>query len=193
MRRICVFCGSAFGQDPRYRAAAVDLGRLVAEKDLGLVYGGGRVGLMGVLADAALAAGGEVIGVIPEALNAREVAHRGVTELIVVPSMHTRKARMAELADAFVALPGGFGTFEELFEIITWAQLGLHSKPIGLLDVAGYFEPLQQLVERALGEGFVKPEHRDLVRMHEDPARLLDDLATRPAPQAPRVISEDQT
>src|SRR6185503_14872599 len=142
MSRLCVFCGSSPGHDPAYGAAAAQLGRVLAERGIGLVYGGGRVGLMGILADAALAAGGEVIGVIPQALLDREIGHRGLTQLRVVDSMHSRKALMGDLADGFIALPGGIGTLEELFEVWTWAQLGLHRKPCGLLDANGFYAPL---------------------------------------------------
>jgi len=160
-RRITVFCGSSGGARPAYAEAARSLGRDLAQRGIGLVYGGGCVGLMGELADAALAAGGEVVGVIPEALVAKEVAHRGLTELRVVPSMHVRKETMAALGDAFVALPGGLGTFEELFEILTWSQLGLHAKPCGLLDVDGYFDGLRALLERAQEEGFLGTTSRE--------------------------------
>jgi uncharacterized protein (TIGR00730 family) len=159
LNTICIFCGSRPGRRPDYRAAAETLGRKLAERGLGLVYGGGNIGLMGITADACLAAGGQVIGIIPDALVGREVAgreveHSGLSRLEVVDSMHTRKARMAELADGFIALPGGFGTFEELFEILTWAQLGFHGKPIGLLDVAGYYAPLLALCDQAVTEAF---------------------------------------
>jgi uncharacterized protein (TIGR00730 family) len=174
MRRICVFCGSSAGGRPAYAEAARALGRLLAAEGIGLVFGGGRVGLMGVVADAVLAGGGEAIGVIPEALLRREVGHTGLTELLVVESMHERKARMADLSDGFVALPGGFGTLEELFEVVTWAQLGIHPKPCGLLDVAGYYEPLLQLLDRGVDESFIRPQHRGLVLAETDPARLLE-------------------
>src|SRR5499426_3609877 len=174
MSRVCVFCGSQAGTNGLYRQAATDMGRLLALRGYGLVYGGGHVGLMGVIADAVLASGGQVIGVIPDSLVARELAHTGLTELEVVPSMHARKARMAELADAFIALPGGYGTFEELFEVITWAQLGLHRKPIALLNVGGYFDALKALVEHAITEGFIRSEHRDLLTIADDPGMLLD-------------------
>jgi uncharacterized protein (TIGR00730 family) len=174
MRRICVFCGSSAGGRPAYAEAARALGRLLAAEGIGLVFGGGRVGLMGVVADAVLAGGGEAIGVIPEALLRREVGHTGLTELLVVESMHERKARMADLSDGFVALPGGFGTLEELFEVVTWAQLGIHPKPCGLLDVAGYYEPLLQLLDRGVDESFIRPQHRGLVLAGTDPARLLE-------------------
>ncbi len=158
--RICVFCGSAAGTRPEYAEAAAELGTALATRGLGLVYGGASVGLMGVVADAALAAGGEVVGVIPQALVDREVAHPGLTELHVVGTMHERKARMAELSGAFVVLPGGMGTLEELFEVVTWSQLGLHAKPIVLLDVAGYWAGLAAFLDHAGAEGFVRAGHR---------------------------------
>ena len=188
MNRICVFCGSSPGTQPAYREAAAALGALLAARGLELVYGGGNIGLMGVVADACMAGGGRVIGVIPEALVGREVAgraveHNGLTRLEIVDSMHTRKARMADLADGFIALPGGFGTFEELFEILTWAQLGFHRKPIGLLDVAGYYDPLLVLCDRAVAEGFLRQDNRALLQSASDPAALLDALAaSRPVP-----------
>ena len=160
MRRICVFCGAAAGNDPRYAAAAGELGRALAARSIELVTGGGKVGLMGVVADATLAAGGRVIGVIPRFLEEREVAHRGLTELHVVESLHERKALMHELSDGFIVLPGGFGTLDELMESITWAQLGLHAKPIGIVNVAGYFDELLAFVEGAAGTGFIPAAHR---------------------------------
>lgn len=177
MRRVCVFCGSNSGVRPEYRAVVSSFGRLLAERGLGLVYGGGNVGLMGVLADAVLATGGEAIGVIPEALLAKEVGHSGLTELRVVGSMHQRKALMAELADAFVALPGGIGTLEELFEVWTWAQLGLHSKPCGVLDVAGYYRPLIRFLDHAVEEKFVRAAYRRMLHVETSPVALLDRLA----------------
>jgi uncharacterized protein (TIGR00730 family) len=182
MRRVCVFCGSNVGGRPEYAEAARRMGALIAGRGLGLVYGGGNIGLMGVLADATLRAGGEVIGVIPAALQAKELAHAGLTELFIVPSMHERKAKMADLADAFAALPGGYGTLDELFEILTWAQLGIHAKPVGLLDVAGYFTPLLAAVDRMTHERFVRPRHRALLRVADTPERLLDLLFTAPLP-----------
>jgi uncharacterized protein (TIGR00730 family) len=176
MRRICVFTGSNYGNRPEYRRSACELGEELARRGLGLVYGGASVGLMGTVADAALAHGGEVIGVIPRSLFKREVAHRGLTQLHEVGSMHERKALMADLADGFIALPGGYGTFDELFEIITWAQLGLHSKPIGLLDVAGYFAPLLALIAHASKEGFIPPGNTHLLLHAEDPVTLLNQL-----------------
>ena len=188
MKRICVFCGSNAGHDPRYRAEADRLGRLLAGRGIELVYGGGNVGLMGVIADACLGAGGTVIGVIPEALIGKEVAgrvvdHRGLTRLEVVDSMHTRKARMAELADGFIALPGGFGTFEEFCEVLTWGQLGFHVKPMGLLNVNGFYDPLLALFERAVAEGFLREENRAMALAADDIESLLAALAAyRPEP-----------
>jgi uncharacterized protein (TIGR00730 family) len=174
MRSVCVFCGSSPGTGPAYLAAARATGRALARRGLRLVYGGGSVGLMGALADAALEAGGEVTGVIPRALQLRELAHPRLTALHVVGSMHERKARMAALAEGFLALPGGMGTLEELAEILTWAQLGLHARPVGVLDVAGYFDPLVAFLDRAVGEGFLRPEHRRLLLVGDDPDALLD-------------------
>ena len=174
--RVCVFCGSAPGVRPVYLQAARGLGELLAARGIGLVYGGASVGLMGELADAVLAGGGEAIGVIPSWLVAREIAHAGLTELRVVETMHERKALMAELSDAFVALPGGAGTLDELFEALTWRQLGLHSKPLALLDVDGFFEPLLALADHLVVEGFVLPELRAVLQVERDPAALLDRL-----------------
>jgi hypothetical protein len=194
LRRVCVFSGSSFGAREAYADAARALGAALAERGMGLVYGGGSVGLMGVVADAVLAAGGEVIGVIPRALATKEIAHQGLADLRVVASMHERKALMTELADGFVALPGGFGTFDELFETITWAQLGLHDKPIAVLDVADYFAPLMTLLERATGERFVRLEHRALVISDTDPGRVLDRLAAfTPARGRTKWIGKDET
>ncbi|HVA38840.1 MAG TPA: TIGR00730 family Rossman fold protein [Candidatus Dormibacteraeota bacterium] len=181
MQRICVFCGSNSGARPAYAETARAFGRALAARDLDLVYGGGSLGLMGILADATLAAGGRAIGVLPRGLFRREVPHAGLTVLHEVGSMHERKALMADLADAFVALPGGYGTFDELFEIITWAQIGLHAKPIALLDVEGYFDPLVSLVERAVEEHFVPHPLAALVRRTTDLDALLDELTARPA------------
>src|SRR5262249_34968398 len=179
MQRICVFCGSQAGTNGLYRQAATDMGRLLAGRGYRLGYGGGHVGIRGVIADAVLASGGEVIGVIPESMVARELAHTGVTRLDVVAGMHERKARMAALAHAFIALPGGYGTFEELFEVITWAQIGLHRKPIGLLNVAGYFDALKALVAQAITEGFIRSEHQRLLTIADAPTTLLDTLGLR--------------
>jgi len=173
LKRLCIFCGSQRGHDPLYAAAAASMARLLAERGISVVFGGGRVGMMGVVAQAALAAGGKVIGVIPEGLKRRELACENLTELIVARTMHERKQRMAELSDGFVALPGGFGTFEEFCEIVTWAQLGLHEKPCGLLNVGGYYDPLLSMFDRALGEGFLRPQYRELVLTESEPAALL--------------------
>lgn len=182
MQRVCVFCGSNPGARPAYADAARALGEVLAARRIGLVYGGGRVGLMGILADAALAAGGEVIGVIPRALATKEIAHDGVSELRVVASMHERKAQMAALADGFVALPGGFGMLDELFEVVTWAQLGLHAKPIGVLNVAGYFDALGVVVEQGIAERFIHPGYRVLLTYAERAGDLLDAMARWRAP-----------
>src|SRR5215510_2640889 len=176
MNRICVFCGSSTGFNPVYQEAAQTLGVALVRSGIGLVYGGGNVGLMGTIADAVMKGGGQVTGVIPEALVERELAHGDVTELIVVRSMHERKAKMAELSNAFIAMPGGYGTFEEFCEIITWAQLGLHRKPCGILNVAGYYDPLMALFDHAVAEGFLRPANRALVIQESDPGRLLDAL-----------------
>jgi uncharacterized protein (TIGR00730 family) len=173
MRRICVFCGSSPGSRPEYRAAAEEMGAELVRKNVGLVYGGGNVGLMGIIADAVLKAGGEAIGVIPENLMALEIGHKGLTKLHVVRSMHERKALMADLSDAFVAMPGGFGTLEEFCEMVTWTQLGLHAKPCGMLNVLGFYTPLLAMLDHAVEEGFLKPENRMLVLARESPEELL--------------------
>jgi uncharacterized protein (TIGR00730 family) len=173
---VAVYCGSSTGTDPAYVTAAASLGRLLAERGIRLVYGGGHVGLMGVLADAVLAADGEVAGVITRALKAKEVAHPALTRLTVVDTMHERKSAMADAADAFVMLPGGFGTLDEFFEVVTWTQLGIHDKPCGVLDVGGYFAPLRALLDAATEAGFVRPVHRDLVLTESEPGTLLDRL-----------------
>ena len=177
LRRVCVFTGSRLGADPAYAAAAERLARTAGAAGLGLVYGGASVGLMGVLADAALDAGLEVTGVIPQALVDREIAHPRLRDLRVVGSMHERKALMAELSDAFVALPGGAGTLEELFEVYTWSQLGLHAKPCALLNVRGYYDGLAGFLDHAVSEGFLRPEHRETLLVGEEPAALLAALA----------------
>jgi uncharacterized protein (TIGR00730 family) len=193
MKRVCVFCGSSVGAKPAYAEAAREMGRLIAKKGIGLVYGGGNVGLMGVIADAALEAGGEVTGVIPLALADREIAHTGLTDLRVVDSMHTRKAKMAELSDAFIAMPGGVGTFEEFFEAITWTQLGLHRKPCGLLNVDGFYTPLERFIDQAVTEGFIRPVHRAAIVVDDNPERLLEALATIDLPNVPKWIRPDET
>jgi len=182
LKRICVFCGSSVGSRPAYAAAARELGNSLAKRGVGIVFGGGKVGLMGVLADAALAAGGEAIGVIPDALVAREIAHNGLTKLHVVRSMHERKTLMADLADAFIALPGGHGTFEEFFEAVTWTQLGIHNKPCGLLNVKGYYDALLAQLDRAVADGFIQEKNRRLLLDAPDVPTLLQKLqAFRPA------------
>lgn len=173
VRSLCVFCGSSTGLLPVYEQAAVEMGALLAAEGIRLVYGGGNVGLMGALARSCMEAGGEVIGIIPQALFDREHGHRGISRLEVVTSMHERKARMAELADGFVALPGGIGTFEELLEIMTWAQLGIHGKPIALVNVAGYFNPLLALLDNALDQGFMAQKHRNLLMVAGHPEALI--------------------
>lgn len=194
MERVCVFCGSSAGNQPRYRMAAEQLGRLLVERGLELVYGGGSVGLMGVLADAVLAAGGRVTGVIPEGLARKELLHTGLSKLHVVPTMHTRKALMADLADAFVAMPGGYGTFEEILEIITWFQLGIHRKPVGMLNVGGYYDPLARLFDHAVAEGFVRAEHRAIVSIEEDAGLLLDRLADGPVSlSTPKWLAQSES
>jgi uncharacterized protein (TIGR00730 family) len=176
MKRICVFCGSSFGARPAYRQAAQRLGELLAENGVGLVFGGGCVGLMGAVADAALAKGGEVIGVIPESLVRREIGHRGVTKLHVVETMHQRKALMADLSDAFIALPGGYGTLEEICEAVTWSQLGIQQKPCGLLNIERYWDGLLTFLDHAVDEEFVRKENGQLVLVSTTPERMLERL-----------------
>lgn len=193
IRRICVFCGSNSGSNPAYTEAARHLGQLFARHGICLVYGGGSVGLMGELADAALQSGGEVIGVIPHALWAREVGHRGLTDLRIVETMHERKAMMADLADAFIALPGGLGTLEEIFEIWTWAQLGLHAKPMGFLDVNGFYGPLMQFLDRAVSDRFLKGPHRAIAMVDADPEKLLARFETWHPPRVEKWITREET
>jgi uncharacterized protein (TIGR00730 family) len=186
VRRVCVFCGASSGRVPAYADVARAFGAALARRGLGLVYGGGRVGLMGAVADGALGAGGEVIGVIPQELVARELAHDGVTELRVVGSLHERKALMAELSDAFVALPGGFGTLDELMEQLTWSQLGLHAKPVALLDVEGYWRPLIALARHATEEGFVRESDLAAIAVGDEPEGILDRLERMTREPRPR-------
>lgn len=194
MKRICVFCGSSKGARPAYAEAAQRLGEDLVRRGLGLVYGGGSIGLMGVLADTVLAAGGEAIGVIPGGLASRELAHAGLTEMHVVDSMHERKAMMASLCDGFIALPGGLGTFEETLEILTWAQLGIHRKPVAVLNVEGYWDGLRRLLAHAVEEGFVRPEYAALLLFGGTPAELLDRLAAwRPPALARAWLGPSQT
>ena len=189
LRRICVFCGSSSGTQPIYTHAAETVGRLLAQQGTELVYGGGNVGLMGTVADSCLAHGGRVLGVIPQLLVDKEVAHTGLTELRIVGSMHERKALMADLADAFIALPGGFGTWEEFCEILTWSQLGIQRKACALLNVNGYYSPLLQMADNAVAEGFLRPIHRDLLLSGEDPTALLDRLKTYVVPTVDKWIN----
>lgn len=191
MKRVCVFCGSSMGSRPVYAEAARALGRMLAGRGIGLVYGGGNIGLMGEVANAALAGGAEVIGVIPEALMKFEVGNLDLTALHVVGSMHERKALMAELSDGFIALPGGIGTMEELFEVWTWGQLGLHPKPLGFLDVAGYYDHLHAFLDHMVAEGFLKERHRAMVAVDQDPAALLARFQAYQPPGVPRVIDRD--
>ena len=193
MKRICVFCGSSAGKRPAYEAAARELGGELVERGISLVYGGGNVGLMGVIADTVMKAGGEVIGVIPQALADREIANIGVTDLRIVDSMHTRKAMMADLSDAFIAMPGGVGTFEEFFEAVTWTQLGVHRKPCGLLNAADFYSPLVAFIDSAVAEGFIRPIHRAAIVVDDDSARLLDKLKAVELPDVPKWIRQDET
>lgn len=193
MKRICVYCGSSPGNNPAYAEAGRALGALLVERGLGLVYGGAAVGIMGAIANEVLARGGEAIGVIPEALAVKEVSHASLTEQHVVASMHERKAMMAELSDGFVALPGGWGTIEEIFEILTWAQLGFHDKPCGLLNVAGYYDGLFSFLEHAVTEGFVRPVYRDILILEDRPGELLDRFARYQPPQIRKWITREET
>lgn len=191
---VCVFCGSSIGARTIYADASRRVGRALVDRGLGLVYGGGRVGLMGIVADAVLQAGGRVVGIIPRSLATKELAHDGISELIVVPGMHERKAVMAERSDSFLMLPGGIGTFEEFFEVWTWAALGLHSKPIGLLNVDGYFDPLIHLLDHAVTEQFVRVDDMRLLVVADDPEVVVDRLSSyRPVPQSARWIRPDET
>lgn len=187
-RRVCVYCGASNDVHDRWREVARETGRLLAGQGIAVVYGGGRVGLMGELADAALAAGGQVLGVIPERLRTLELDHQGLTELFVVDSMHSRKMMMAQLSDAFIALPGGFGTLEELFEVVTWTQLGYHNKPVGMVDAHGYFKPIAQFVDQAVELGFAKDIHRSMLLQAPDAATLLEQMKTVELPTRPRWI-----
>lgn len=193
LQRVCVFCGSSPGADPRFMAAAKEVGSTLATHGIELVYGGANVGLMGALADSAMAAGGKVIGVMPRHLVGFEVAHTGLADLRIVDSMHERKALMAELSDAFIALPGGFGTLEETFEIVTWRQLGLHAKPVGLLNVAGYFDSLVSFLDRMVDERLLSPENRALLEVSESVGQLLDAFARVPPPGGQKWLDRDKT
>jgi uncharacterized protein (TIGR00730 family) len=187
MQRLCVFCGSATGQRPAFAAAARGLGETLARRGIHLVYGGGSIGLMGMLADAVLAAGGAVTGVLPRGLYSAEIAHAGLTDLRVVPSMHERKATMATLADGFVALPGGLGTFEELLEVLTWLQLGIHRKPVALLDVEDYWRGLRLLLDDAVAGGFVEPDRAAMLLVEREADALIDSMLAWTPPPGPRI------
>lgn len=189
---VCVFCGASPGGDPAYAAAARAMGHALAERGLRLVYGGARVGLMGVLADAAMASGGEVVGVMPDALVDKEIGHQGLTRLEVVGSMHERKARMAELSDGFIALPGGVGTLEEIFEIWTWGQLGFHAKPAAFLNVRGYYDGLRSFLDHSVAEAFLRAPHRDMVIFREDVTEVLDALAAYVPPVVEKWIGRPE-
>jgi uncharacterized protein (TIGR00730 family) len=186
--RLCVFCGSNAGYDPAYRAMAQSLGQALAREKIALVYGGGAVGLMGAVADAVLESGGEAIGIMPQALVDKEIDHKGLTELRIVGSMHERKALMAELADGFIAMPGGLGTFEELFEVWTWAQLGYHRKPCALLNVAGFYDKLAGFLDEVVERGFVKPVHRSMLIVENDPAALIAAIRAYEPPKVDKWI-----
>ena len=193
LQRVCVYCASSLGNDPRFAEAATTLGQALADAGIGLVYGGGRVGLMGTIADTVMAAGGEVIVVIPQGLFSKEVAHTGLTELVEVDSMHTRKAKMCELADGFVALPGGLGTFEELFEIATWNQLGIHDKPVVALDFDGYYAPLFDLLDRAVGAGLLKDDNRGIIARVTEVDAVISTLQTHTWAAAEKWLDLDES
>lgn len=193
MKRICVYCGSSPGRNPRFGAAAEELGKALLRRNMGLVYGGASVGIMGMVADTVLAGGGEVIGVIPKALDAKELKHTGLTEQHVVKSMHERKAMMADLSDGFIALPGGWGTFEEIFEALTWAQLGFHRKPCGLLNESGYYDHLHLFLENAIEQQFVRPEYRSMLMISTDSEDLLDQFEAYEAPRVKKWITSAET
>jgi uncharacterized protein (TIGR00730 family) len=192
VRSVCVFCGSSSGTEPAYEAAARATGRTLADRGITLVYGGGHVGLMGVVADAALGAGGEVVGVIPRALLEREIAHTGLTDQRVVDSMHERKALMSDLSEGFVALPGGTGTLEEFFEVLTWAQLGEHRKPCGLLNADGYYDPLLSVFDHMVAKGLLSEEHRSMVLVETETEPLLEAFERYRPPEVPKWIDRDE-
>lgn len=192
LKSICVFCGSKSGNDPQYQRSAIELGHLMAQRNITLVYGGGSVGLMGVIADAVLESGGQVIGVIPRQLATQELIHPGVTEMHIVEDMHTRKAKMSEYSDAFIAMPGGFGTLEELFEVVSWVQLGIYSKPMGLLNTSGFYDPLLNMVEHCIETEFIKPKYRDLIIADETPSTLIDHLQRHELPLIEKILDPEQ-
>jgi uncharacterized protein (TIGR00730 family) len=192
MQRICVYCGSSLGSFPLYANTAEELGKLLVKHNYELVYGGGAAGTMGAVADAVMLAGGTVYGIIPEGLFGREVVHRGITHLEVVDSMHSRKARMAELADAFITLPGGIGTLEELFETLSWAQLGIHQKPVGLLNLNGFYDELLRFLDYVVKQGFIRPVHRNLLIVESDPEKLLERLNEFRPPLVSKWLGEKE-
>ena len=193
MRNICVFCGSSVGKNSLYKNAARETGKLLVKRGHALVYGGGSIGLMGTIADAVMEAGGQTIGVIPDFLDKLEVGHSGLSELILVESMHERKQKMADLADGFIAMPGGMGTLEEICEIMTWAQLGLHQKPMGFLNINGYYDQLIAYMDHMVEEGFLKPVYRSMVIVANTPAALLDKMTAYQAPDLPHLIERSET
>lgn len=192
LRSLCVYCGSSVGRDTVYADAARSLARVMVERGVRLVFGGGSVGIMGAVADEVLRLGGEAVGVIPQALMRKELAHAGLTEMHVTPSMHARKTLMAELSDAFVALPGGIGTFEELFEVWTWAQLGFHDKPCAILNVGGYYDRLVEFLDHASTEEFVRPVHRGMLIVESDPEVLLERFSAYQPPAQPKWVKSDE-
>lgn len=192
LNSICVFCGSKAGSDLEYQQSARELGCLLAEREIALVYGGGSVGLMGIIADAVLEAQGKVIGVIPRQLATKELLHPGVDEMHVVDDMHTRKAKMSECSDAFIAMPGGFGTLEELFEVVSWVQLGIYLKPVGLLNTSGFYDPLLNMVEHCIETEFIKPKYRDLIIADETPSTLVDHLERHQLPIIEKILNPEQ-
>jgi uncharacterized protein (TIGR00730 family) len=193
MKKICVYCGSNPGLRPEYIAAARFLAEELLARNIGLVYGGAHVGIMGEIANTVLAGGGDVTGIIPKALVDLEVSHKGLSELIIVDSMHERKAMMADLSDGFIALPGGLGTIEELFEVLTWAQLGFHKKPCGLLNASGYYDHLSAFLDHSVSEGFVKDAHRSMLMVEENPITLLDRFASYEPPRVNKWIGREDT
>ncbi|QDT95676.1 LOG family protein [Gimesia aquarii] len=192
LKSICVFCGSKSGNDQLYQQAAIELGRSMAQRNITLVYGGGSIGLMGVIADAVLESGGKVIGVIPRQLATKELLHPGVEEMLVVEDMHTRKAKMSECSDAFIAMPGGFGTLEELFEVVSWVQLGIYSKPMGILNIAGFYDPLLTMVEHCIETEFIKPKYRELIIANETAETLIDHLERHQLPVIEKFLDPEQ-
>lgn len=193
MRKICVYCGSSPGKSPEYIEAARILGRALVKRDISLVYGGASVGIMGEIADTVLAAGGEVIGIMPQALADKEISHKGLTDLRVVGSMHERKAMMEDISDGFIALPGGLGTLEELFEVLTWSQLGYHRKPCALLNIKGYYDAITQFLDHAVAEGFVKSVHRGMILIEDNSEILLDHMASYKSPKVDKWIGRNET